>query len=371
MKSLSVIWEKKNFVIAGLAIVAISMHLVLRYGGQATKIIFDLPLLITLVLGGVPLVFDLFEKSLGASVWLRFIGGDFHYHGGYFGRISGGLHCGVDALGGEALENYAVESASSVLRALAKRMPSVAHRKNNSHLVDIPIEEIKVGDTIVMFPHDICPADGVVVEGHGVMDESFLTGEPFQMRKAPGSEVISGSINGNSALTISATKLPLDSRYAKIMEVMRDAEQNRPRMRRMADKLGGDLYADCGGPGDCGGLMEWRCGAFSGGAGGGDPLPSVDCHSCGDYWFDFFGGPGARHCGEESGGAGTNRKLSDRDLRQDGNADLRSPETHGTTGDQKLFATGDFVARGQFGTLFKTPIGPGDFKCGDGTRGAD
>ena len=55
-----------------------------------------------------------------------------------------------------------------------------------------------------MYPHEICPVDGVVIEGHGVMDESYLTGEPFMMPKAPGSEVFSGAINGESALTLRA-----------------------------------------------------------------------------------------------------------------------------------------------------------------------
>ena len=70
------------------------------------------------------------------------------------------------------------------------------------------------------------------------MDESFLTGEPFKMSKTPGSDVISGAINGDAALTIRATRPAADSRYAKIMQVMRSAEQNRPRMRRLGDQLG-------------------------------------------------------------------------------------------------------------------------------------
>ena len=70
------------------------------------------------------------------------------------------------------------------------------------------------------------------------MDESYLTGEPYQVDKAPGAAVISGAINGNSALTIRADKLAIDSRYAKIMEVMRAAENRRPQMRRLADQLG-------------------------------------------------------------------------------------------------------------------------------------
>jgi P-type E1-E2 ATPase len=107
-----------------------------------------------------------------------------------------------------------------------------------SQITDISLEEICVGDHIVIFPHEISPVDGIVVEGHGVMDESFLTGEPFQMEKVPGVDVISGAINGNAALVIEATKRPVDSRYAKIMEVMQASEENRPKLRRIGDQLG-------------------------------------------------------------------------------------------------------------------------------------
>ena len=140
--------------------------------------------------------------------------------------------------GGEALEGYAVRSASSVLRALAKRMPAVAHRRRDSVTEDVPLSAIAVGDTVVVYPHEICPVDGVVVEGHGVMDESYLTGEPYMMSKTTGAPVFSGAINGESVLTIRAEKLPVDSRYAKIMQVMQSAEQHRPRIRRLADQLG-------------------------------------------------------------------------------------------------------------------------------------
>jgi len=97
---------------------------------------------------------------------------------------------------------------------------------------------VAVGDLVTVFPHEICPVDGTVVEGHGAMDESYLTGEPFVMSKAPGSEVYSGAINGSEALTLMASRLAVDSRYARIMTVMRESEQQRPRLRRLGDQLG-------------------------------------------------------------------------------------------------------------------------------------
>src|SRR5262249_6551727 len=142
------------------------------------------------------------------------------------------------ASGGAALEAYAVRNASRVLEAIARRMPTLGHRKNDSVMTDVALEEIAIGDTLVVLPHELCPVDGVVLEGRGVMDESFLTGEPFRISKTPGSDVISGALNGEAALTIRAAKLARDSRYAKIMEVMRSSQQHKPRLRRLGDQLG-------------------------------------------------------------------------------------------------------------------------------------
>src|SRR5581483_3296058 len=85
--------------------------------------------------------------------------------------------------GGQALEAYAVRSASSVLEALAHRMPWQAHRKRDGLLADVALDAVAVGDTLVVLPHEFCPVDGTVLEGHGVMDESYLTGEPYVMSK--------------------------------------------------------------------------------------------------------------------------------------------------------------------------------------------
>lgn len=136
--------------------------------------------------------------------------------------------------GGGILENYAVRRASSALAALAERVPTVAHRGDE----DVPLSSIAIGDVLAVFPHEVCPADGVVTRGQGRMDESFLTGEPYEVSKAPGVEVISGAKNGDSLLEIRVLRRPEDSRYARILSVMKDSELRRPRIRRLADQLG-------------------------------------------------------------------------------------------------------------------------------------
>lgn len=141
--------------------------------------------------------------------------------------------------GGKALEEYATRRASSVLRALARRMPQIAHRVEGANTVaDLPVEAIAAGETLIVYPHELCPVDGLVVEGAGTMDESYLTGEPFLIGKAPGAAVLSGAINGDTALTIRATRPASDSRYAKIVEVLHESEKNRPQIRRLGDRLG-------------------------------------------------------------------------------------------------------------------------------------
>jgi P-type E1-E2 ATPase len=232
------LWRRKSTLIAVLSLTGIVTHLVLRFGFEAKTSTQHLPLLITLVIGGVPMLYDLLRKLLKREFGSDLLGGVSIITSVLLGEYLAGSIIVLMLAGGEALESYALRSASSVLAALAKRMPSIAHRKTGADIADAALAEIAVGDTLVIYPHEICPADGEVTEGHGVMDESYLTGEPFQITKTTGSPVISGAINGETALTIRTTKLAADSRYAKIMEVMRESESKRPQLQRLGDQLG-------------------------------------------------------------------------------------------------------------------------------------
>ncbi|MGZ4961115.1 MAG: heavy metal translocating P-type ATPase [Limisphaerales bacterium] len=232
------VWEFKDVGIASVALIGIAAHLVLRFGLSATPQIYNWPLLATLAIGGLPLVAELIYKAARGQFGSDLLAGISIVTAAILHEYLAGAIVVLMLSGGEALEAYAVAHASSVLLALARRMPSVAHRKNGAQIDDIRVDQISIDDSIIIYPHETCPVDGQVIEGHGTMDESFLTGEPFQMEKAPGVAVISGAVNGESALTIRATKKAIDSRYAKIMEVMRASESNRPKLRRIGDQLG-------------------------------------------------------------------------------------------------------------------------------------
>ena len=230
--------RRRTTVIAIFAAVAIIMHLVLRFGFEARSGIAELPLFAVLLFGGVPLVFELAANLLRRQFGSDLLAGISIVTSVLLHEYLAGSIVVLMLSGGEALENYALANASSVLRALAKRMPSVAHVRRDSIIRDVPLDEIAVGDTVVIYPYEVSPVDGTVLEGNGMMNEAFVTGEPFEITKAPGAAVISGAVNGEVVLTIMAVRRAVDSRYAKIMQVMRESEQNRPHLRRLSDQLG-------------------------------------------------------------------------------------------------------------------------------------
>ncbi|UCC71368.1 MAG: heavy metal translocating P-type ATPase [Gemmatimonadota bacterium] len=235
--------SRKELIIAGFTLAMIALHLVLRFGVRPIGVLFglplhELPLIATLLFGGAPLVLELAIKLAKREFGADLLAAISIVTSVILHEYLAGSLVVLMLSGGAALEAHAVHSASSVLEALAQRMPSIAHRKLDGKVVDVALEDVTVGDLLVVLPHEVCPVDGKVVDGHSVMDESYLTGEPYMMSKTPGSQVLSGAINGESALEIRADKLAVDSRYAKIMQVMRASEQSRPKLRRLADQLG-------------------------------------------------------------------------------------------------------------------------------------
>ncbi|MFM7520748.1 MAG: heavy metal translocating P-type ATPase [Planctomycetota bacterium] len=198
----------------------------------------DVPLVALVIVGGGWLVLELVRTLLSGRFGADMLAGISIVTSLVLGEYVAGALVVLMLSGGEALEARAVSRAGDVLDALARRMPALAHRRAAAGLTDVPLGEIAVGDVLVVLPHEICPVDGTVVAGHGAMDESYLTGEPYTMQKAPGSTVLSGAINGAAALEIRTTSVAGDSRYAKIMDVLRTSQQQRPRLRRLADTLG-------------------------------------------------------------------------------------------------------------------------------------
>jgi heavy metal translocating P-type ATPase len=239
-------WSSQALVIAALSTGAIALHLLLRTGSVGTGALLGLPwrevpLVLALVAGGIPLVFGLVVHIARLEFSSDLLAGISIVTAAILGEYLAGTVVVLMLSGGQALEGFAMRRASSALRALARRLPSSAHRRHDAVVTDVPLDKVAPGDVIEVFPHETCPIDGIVIDGRSTMDESYLTGEPYFLPKVPGSTVLSGAINGEGALTIRAERPAVDSRYAKIMQVMRESEQRRPHLRRLGDQLG-SLY---------------------------------------------------------------------------------------------------------------------------------
>ena len=234
--------QLSNWIALG-SLVGLLLHLVLAYLWRPTGALLGQPwalwpLFALLLGGGLPLLLDILQRLARRELSADLLAGIAIVTALWLAQYLAASLVVLMLASGQALEGYAVRRASFALQALAKRLPLLAHCKRAEAWVDLPLEQIGVGDELLLLPHEACPVDGVVLDGRSSMDESYLTGEPYVLAKVPGSLVLSGAINGEGALTIRAEQTAQTSRYAKIMQVMRDAEQRRPQLRRLGDQLG-------------------------------------------------------------------------------------------------------------------------------------
>jgi heavy metal translocating P-type ATPase len=230
--------------IAALTIMLLLIHAALRGWfpiSAINPVWFDrpsIPLWIAIVVGGVPLVVQLAMRLASGQWGSDLLAGISILTAAWLNQPLAGALVVLMLSGGEALEQYAIGRASSALDALARRMPTIAHRRKGETIDDVPLAEVVVGDVLVLHAHETCPVDGEVIEGRGGMDESFVSGEPYRIAKSPGSQVISGAVNQESVLVIRAIRVAHDSRYAQIMRVMEASSKRKPAMHRLADRLG-------------------------------------------------------------------------------------------------------------------------------------
>lgn len=139
---------------------------------------------------------------------------------------------------GGALEDYAEGSATRELQSLLDNSPTIAHRYlSNGDLEDVQVDTVKVGDTILVRAGEMVPVDGEVLQGTSLVNEASLTGESEPVEKNPGDDVMSGVINGDTALTMRVTHAPEDSQYQTLVRLVEESQENPADFVKLADRI--------------------------------------------------------------------------------------------------------------------------------------
>jgi heavy metal translocating P-type ATPase len=152
------------------------------------------------------------------------------------GQPLAGLIVVLMQTGGEALERYAEGRASQAVRELEAAAPRLAHRVQAGVVEDIAADDVVVGDELLIRPGELVACDAKVLEGRSHVDAARLTGEPVPMTAAPGVRLLSGSLNLEGPLTVRAIAPARESQYARIVELVRTAQESKSPLQRLADQ---------------------------------------------------------------------------------------------------------------------------------------
>src|SRR5262249_58032550 len=127
------------------------------------------------------------------------------------------------------------------VEALLKLAPATARVKHGAEEIEMPVEQVAVGDEIVVRPGDRVPVDGQVVSGSSYVDESMITGEPVPVSKTTGAKVVGGTVNQTGAFNFKATAIGADTALARIVQMVQNAQASKAPAQRLADTAGGEI----------------------------------------------------------------------------------------------------------------------------------
>lgn len=142
---------------------------------------------------------------------------------------------------GHWMEMRAILGTGNALGELAKLIPPTAHKLSGRDVLDVSTEEIKVGDLVLVRPGEKIPIDGEVTDGESSVNEGMITGESKSVGKKKGDKVIGGTINNDGSLTVKVTKTGSETAISQIMELIRQAQETKPPVQKLADKAANAL----------------------------------------------------------------------------------------------------------------------------------
>jgi Cu+-exporting ATPase len=220
----------------------LSADLLIGLFGDSTWAAYQSPLgfrlaLLAAVLGGGRILYQtlegLFEGRVGAELALSIAALAAIVLGEY---LTAALVVFI-ALCGESVEGYTLDRAQSAIRRIFDLCPAVAHVLRGGREVDVPVSQIREGETVTIRPGERVPVDGTVSSGISTVDQSALTGESLPVDKQTGSEVFTGTLNQYGSLSVVANKVGEATTLAKVVQLVAQATQQKTPLERTADRL--------------------------------------------------------------------------------------------------------------------------------------
>jgi Cd2+/Zn2+-exporting ATPase len=138
---------------------------------------------------------------------------------------------------GHALEERALDRARAAVRALADLTPQTALVRRDDTELEIPVEQLRLGDVVIVRPGVRLPVDGVILSGQSGVDQSPVTGESVPVDKTPGDQVFAGSVNGEGALDVQVKRLSRDSTLARVMKMVEEAQTQKSPTQQITEKF--------------------------------------------------------------------------------------------------------------------------------------
>ncbi|MFO7573223.1 MAG: heavy metal translocating P-type ATPase [Gaiellaceae bacterium] len=227
--------RRVDLVLAGLILAGLTVGGALWLAGEKDAAAITWAFATAIVL--VPLVLDVARSLLRGDVGVDLIALVAIVGALLLGEFLAGAIIALMLAGGNALEDYAQGRAGRELRSLVDRAPRIGHRREGERIVEVPVDELEVGDVLIVRAGEVVPADGLVADSHeAVIDTSALTGEPLPVAVHPGQEVLSGTSNAGEAFELVVKRPAAESAYAGVVRLVRQAQEQQAPFVRMADR---------------------------------------------------------------------------------------------------------------------------------------
>ncbi len=224
----------KEYRELGLVILASIIGLILDVSGHDSAA--HLVLGISALLATIPLIWDMLQTLRSGGYGIDILAATAIITSVILHEYWAAMIIVLMLTGGEAIEDYAQTRAKTELSALLQHKPKKARLLKGKKIVEVSVEAIHTGDKLIIRPGELVPVDAVILEGTASFDESSLTGESLPVDKVVGDELLSGSINVDSVVTVKALRPEAESQYEQIVKLVRSATSSQSPFVRLADR---------------------------------------------------------------------------------------------------------------------------------------